>query len=61
MNEIKRKIIAWLAEDNYTELESTEQVCFATISKMEVFKITYENGNVDYVTEHDDKVITFNK
>jgi hypothetical protein len=56
MREIKEKIIKYLM-DEYDELEATQQVCFAEIETVEVIRITYDNGVVEYVEQRGGKVI----
>ena len=56
MKEIKKMIIKYLMNE-YNELDATQQVCFADIEKIEVIKVTYENGVVEYVEHKGDKVV----
>ena len=56
MKDIKKKIISWLMEDGYNELEATESLCFGVVEKIEIIKITYENGKTDYVREVDGQI-----
>ena len=56
MKEIKKMIIKFLM-DEYNELDATKQVCFAEVEKVDVIKITYGNGVVDYLEHKGDKVV----
>lgn len=56
MKEIKKMIIKFLM-DEYDELDATQQVCFAEVEKVEVIKITYDNGVVEYLEHKGDKVV----
>lgn len=57
MKELKKMIIKFLMDDHYHELDATQQVCFAEIEKIEVIKITYDNGVVEYLEHKGDKVV----
>lgn len=56
MKEIKKMIINFLM-DEYDDLDATQQVCFSEVEKVEVIKITYDNGVVEYLEQKGDKVV----
>jgi len=56
MRELKRMIIEYLM-DEYDLFDATEQVCFAEIEKVELVKITYSNGQIEYLEQKEDEVI----